>query len=574
MEDPVHVTLNTSASAMSPCVDITGPNRLCACKAVPVLRTGFSKDLPEQLQCSEKGGEIDTRHKLTSSNAVRLRDRSIASRGVIPTDTIMSTTSSCLSSMTEVREESQQLNPIQIQGTITEDTPVALRTRRSRQQTVPIRTKDDGGDLFQATKNQNKDNELIKQLKAKIMDQENTISELSSAMESFLKIQPIVKKLQGNIAKISKQVDTQKKFEATVSKIDPEIVKPFTPSKNSMDKAENQTAMENQTMSALKARYNVIMMRPDIFGDEIAAVTQAMLAQSNKELKEAKCNKRKSKRTMDDLRCQDDQMKSSTSDKKPHCRRTRADTSERTTTSEKRPSKHLACMTTPKKRLKDTSIDSDGPEEYNSASEECDSEIVDETALSSPAQSDQNDLESESGSQLSQTGRGYGSEDTESESRLSPPPRERRKKSNGNFRGEQDKNTRYKKDSFVPDKAPKDKRDAAIARIKNASARVTDKVHRSRKNRATETLYVGNLAFNTTEEDLSAALEHHLGPIVVENVTIPCVNGKSKYGFIELSWAQATMLDIDDIMTYYSGVLKVNERRIYLRELRDKGNKQ
>ena len=207
MEDPVHVTLNTSASAMSPCVDITGPNRLCACEAVPVLRTGFSKDLPEQLQCSEKGGEIDTRHKLTSSNAVRLRDRSIASEGVIPTDTIMSTTSSCLSSMKEVREESQQLNPIQIQGTITEDTPVALRTRRSRQQTVPIRTKDDGGDLFQATKNQNKDNELIKQLKAKIMDQENTISKLSSAMESFLKIQPIVKKLQGNIANISKQVD-------------------------------------------------------------------------------------------------------------------------------------------------------------------------------------------------------------------------------------------------------------------------------------------------------------------------------------------------------------------------------
>ena len=292
MENLVHVTLNTPASAMSPCVDITGPNRLCACEAVPVLRTGFSKDLPEQLQCSEKGGEIDTRHKLTSSNAVRLKDRSIASEGVIPTDTIMSTTSSCLSSMTEVREESQQLNPIQIQGTITEDTPVALRTRRSRQQTVPIRTKDDGGDLFQATKNQNKDNELIKQLKAKIMDQENTISELSSAMESFLKIQPIVKKLQGNIAKISKQVDTQKKFEATVSKIDPEIVKPFTPSKNSMDKAENQTAMENQTMSALKARYNVIMMRPDIFGDEIAAVTQAMLVQSNKELKEAKCNLR------------------------------------------------------------------------------------------------------------------------------------------------------------------------------------------------------------------------------------------------------------------------------------------
>ena len=136
--------------------------------------------------------------------------------------------------MTEVREESQQLNPIQIQGTIPEDTPVALRTRRSRQQTAPIRTKDDGGKLLQATNNRNKDNELIRQLEAKIMDQKNTISELSSAVECFLKIQPIVKKLQGNIAKTSKQVDTQRKFEVTVSKIDPEIFKPYTPPKNSM----------------------------------------------------------------------------------------------------------------------------------------------------------------------------------------------------------------------------------------------------------------------------------------------------------------------------------------------------
>ena len=79
---------------------------------------------------------------------------------------------------------------------------------------------------------------------------------------------------------------------------------------------------------------------------------------------------------------------------------------------------------------------------------------------------------------------------------------------------------------------------------------------------------------NTTEEELSAALEQYLGATVVEKVTIPCVNGKSKYGFIELSWAQATMLDIADIMTVFSGVLKVNARRIYLRELRDKGNKQ
>jgi hypothetical protein len=92
---------------------------------------------------------------------------------------------------------------------------------------------------------------------------------------------------------------------------------------------------------------------------------------------------------------------------------------------------------------------------------------------------------------------------------------------------------------------------------------------------AVETLYVGNLAFNTTEEDLRETLEQYLDiGTVVENVTIPCEKGKSKHSFIELSWAQATMLDIDDIMTVYSGVLKVNERRIYLRELRDKGNNQ
>ena len=71
MEDPVHVTLNTSASTMSPCVDTSsGPNRLCACETVPVLRTGFPEDLSKHLLCSKKGGEIDTRHRSTTRNAV------------------------------------------------------------------------------------------------------------------------------------------------------------------------------------------------------------------------------------------------------------------------------------------------------------------------------------------------------------------------------------------------------------------------------------------------------------------------------------------------------------------------
>ena len=166
----------------------------------PVLRTGFSKDLPEQLQCSEKGGEKDTRHKLTTRNAVGSKNRSSASGGVTSKDTIMRTTSVCLPLMTEGNEESQQLNPIQIQGTITEDIPVALRTRSCRQQTVPISTNDGKGDSFQAT-HQELDNykELVGQLKTKIKEQENSTSELSLAVERFLKIHPIVKKLQGNI---------------------------------------------------------------------------------------------------------------------------------------------------------------------------------------------------------------------------------------------------------------------------------------------------------------------------------------------------------------------------------------
>jgi hypothetical protein len=88
------------------------------------------------------------------------------------------------------------------------------------------------------------------------------------------------------------------------------------------------------------------MMRPDTFGDGLAAVTQAAQVQINKALKEAKCkcNNRKLKRAMDGLRCQDDHVKSCTSNKKLKCCKTRADAHEHTTTSEKGPSKHLASI--------------------------------------------------------------------------------------------------------------------------------------------------------------------------------------------------------------------------------------
>ena len=106
-------------------------------------------------------------------------DQSIASGGVIPRDSIKSTTSDSLSAMTADREGSQQLNPIQIQE-MTEVTPGALHTRRCRQQTADIRKNDDEGDLFQATNHRNKDNKLIRHLKAKIQEQKTSIIKMSS----------------------------------------------------------------------------------------------------------------------------------------------------------------------------------------------------------------------------------------------------------------------------------------------------------------------------------------------------------------------------------------------------------
>jgi hypothetical protein len=83
--------------------------------------------------------------------------------------------------MTEGREESQQSNPIQIQGNIqvTTGTPAALRTRRCIQQKAPNRINDDEGDSFRVTtQDRDMDNELIRQLKTKIKEQENSINEI------------------------------------------------------------------------------------------------------------------------------------------------------------------------------------------------------------------------------------------------------------------------------------------------------------------------------------------------------------------------------------------------------------
>jgi hypothetical protein len=74
--------------------------------------------------------------------------------------------------MIEGREESQQLDPIQIQGTITDSRGYTHRTSNKKMQTTKIN--DDEGDSFRiTTQDRDTDNELIGQLETKIKKQEN-----------------------------------------------------------------------------------------------------------------------------------------------------------------------------------------------------------------------------------------------------------------------------------------------------------------------------------------------------------------------------------------------------------------
>ncbi len=82
---------------------------------------------------------------------------------------------------------------------------------------------------------------------------------------------------------------------------------------------------------------------------------------------------------------------------------------------------------------------------------------------------------------------------------------------------------------------------------------------------------MGNIEFNATEDDLRESLDEWLEcGISVEKITIPRVNGKSKYGFIEFFWPQAAPVEVSDICTWCSGRIEVNSRPIYFSVLRDK----
>ncbi len=88
-------------------------------------------------------------------------------------------------------------------------------------------------------------------MKTKIKEQENSISELSSAVESFLKIQAIVKKLLIELLEDIEAIVPQERFKVTVSMIDPKIVKPFTPRlRKSVGMTKRQIFMKERQDSA------------------------------------------------------------------------------------------------------------------------------------------------------------------------------------------------------------------------------------------------------------------------------------------------------------------------------------
>ena len=248
----------------------------------------ISESLSAQLQCSEKGGELgDTMIQNTMTPRVQ-SNRGLSSSGIESEDTTMRTASHYQSPVTIDEEGSQGLTQVPVpegpkqQGTIKEVTPVALRTRSCRHQKESFRIEaDKGNDGNDTTRIYRNKDRIIQQLLMKTKEQQNTIDELSSAVREFLKVHSCVKKLQGNIAKIHKQVKSQT-FKVTVPKNGPQIVKPFTPKENS---EETKSTMGNQSIDALQAQYQRLRTMPYASDREICSTLESIVKLRTAELR-------------------------------------------------------------------------------------------------------------------------------------------------------------------------------------------------------------------------------------------------------------------------------------------------
>jgi hypothetical protein len=121
--------------------------------------------------------------------------------------------------------------------------------------------------------------------------------------------------------------------------------------------------------------------------------------------------------------------------------------------------------------------------------------------------------------------------ETEPESEFPPPQNTHLKQSVSKPQG-------YKRYPFVAPDFPKEDRVKANARISAALDQVDPSVHLNPQGkRITATRYVGNLEFNASEQDQRKSLDSFFKRIRVEKITIPRVQGRSKYSCIEISWA-------------------------------------
>ena len=93
----------------------------------------------------------------------------------------------------------------------------------------------------------------------------------------------------------------------------------------------------------------------------------------------------------------------------------------------------------------------------------------------------------------------------------------------------------------------------------------------TKRSEAAATLYiqVGNLEYSVTVEELDDALSKYFKRIHIEEIVIPSANGRSRgYAFVTLSWPAGSPVNPKDICKLHSGMIDVNSRPIYLRELR------
>ena len=130
------------------------------------------------------------------------------------------------------------------------------------------------------------------------------------------------------------------------------------------------------------------------------------------------------------------------------------------------------------------------------------------------------------------------------------------------------------KGKFQVPKEPEDVQDKGDKAIKDALGKVPDAIHFNRQGkRTTATLYVGNLEFKASTKELKDVLDRVFKKIRVEDVVIPLKDGRScGYGFVTLPWAKGSTIDPANICKVFSGMIDVNSRPIYLRELDSKDN--